>query len=190
MTFRQRLAGRLLRMAGWRIEGHPPDRRRFVLIAAPHTSNWDLALMLLMSVRYEVPIRWLGKESLFRGPVGWLLRRVGGIPVRRSEPSQLVAHLAEMFEERDEFVLVVAPTGTRSRTDHWKSGFYRIAEAASVPIVCGYLDYATKVGGFGPEVLPSSDVRADMDRIREFYARKQGRYADRVGDIRLRDESD
>jgi len=188
MTFPQRLARRVLRSIGWRVEGQPPDHHRFVLIAAPHTSNWDLALMLLMSVAFRVRIHWLGKHSLFRGPAGWLLRRLGGLPVRRGEPSQLVAQLASKFAERDDFVLVVPPSGTRSSTDHWKSGFYRIAEAASVPIVCGYLDFGTRIGGFGPAILPSGDVRADMDEIRAFYLGKRGRHPDQVSEIRLRDE--
>lgn len=189
MTFSQRLARRLLRSVGWRLEGLPPDRHRFVLIAAPHTSNWDLSLMLLMSVECKLSIHWLGKDRLFGGPMGWLLRRLGGLPVRRGEPSQLVPHLAAMFADRDEFVLVVPPSGTRGSTDHWKSGFYRVAEAASVPIVCGYLDYATKVGGFGPQIVVSGDVGADMDEIRQFYADKRGRYPDQISEIRLRDES-
>lgn len=189
MTFQQRVARGLLRTVRWRIEGNPPAERRFVLIAAPHTSNWDLSLMLLMSVQCQVPVHWLGKASLFRGPAGWVLRRLGGVPVSRGERSQLVNRLAGLFDERDEFVIVVPPEGTRSHSDHWKSGFYRIAEAASVPIVCGYLDYGTRIGGFGPSIVPTSDVGADMDRIRLFYADKQGRYPDQVSDILLRDEA-
>lgn len=189
MNLRQRLARLLLRSVGWRVEGRPPDEHRFVLIAAPHTSNWDLALLLLMAMQFRVPIHWLGKASLFRGPLGWLLRPLGGVPVRRGEPSRLVDQLARTFADRDEFVLVVPPEGTRSRTDHWKSGFYRIAQAASVPIVCGYLDYATRVGGFGPRIVPSSDVRADMEVVRRFYDDKHGRYPDQASEIRLLDES-
>jgi 1-acyl-sn-glycerol-3-phosphate acyltransferase len=189
MTIQQRVARRILRMVGWRTEGEPPEQQRYVLIAAPHTSNWDFPLMLLMAIRFRVPIHWLGKESLFRPPAGWLLRRLGGVPVRRGEPSQLVAQMAGVFADRAVFVLAVPPCATRSYSDHWKSGFYRIAEAASVPVVCSYLDYATKIGGFGPAIVPSSDVRADMDVVRAFYAGKQGRYPDQVSEIRLRDEA-
>ena len=188
MTVRQRIARRLLRLVGWRTDGEPPAQHRFVLIAAPHTSNWDFPLMILMAMQSGLSIHWLGKESLFRGPMGWLLRRLGGVPVERSEPKQLVARMADVFAGQDDFALVVPPEGTRSRSDHWKSGFYRIAHGAQVPILCSYLDYSTKVGGYGPLLTPTGDVGADMDLIRDFYADKHGRYPDQVSEIRLRDE--
>ncbi|MEQ8437254.1 MAG: lysophospholipid acyltransferase family protein [Ilumatobacter fluminis] len=189
MTLRQRLSRRLLRLVGWRIDGEPPTPHRFVLIAAPHTSNWDFPLMMLMAFETGLSIHWLGKESLFRGLMGWFLKRLGGVPVERSEPNQLVAQMADVFAGQDDFALVVPPEGTRSRSDHWKSGFYRIADGADVPILCSYLDYSTKVGGFGPLITPTGDVSADMDLIRAFYADKHGRYPDQKSDVRLRDEA-
>ena len=189
MTLRRRFARRLLRLVGWRTDGEPPARHRFVLTAAPHTSNWDFPLMMLMAFQSGLSIHWLGKESLFRGPVGWLLRRLGGVPVERSASNQLVAQMADVFAGQNDFALVVPPEGTRSRSDHWKSGFYRIAHAADVPILCSYLDYSTKVGGFGPLIAPTGDVGADMDLIRSFYADKQGRYPDQVSEIRMREEA-
>ena len=189
MHVQQQLARRLLSLVGWRSEGTPPEPHRFVLIAAHHTSNWDLPLMLLMAMQHRVSIHWLGKQELFRGPMGWVLRQLGGVPVDRAKPSQLVANLAGLFAERTQFVLAVPPEGTRSHSDHWKSGFHRIAEAAGVPIVCSYLDYSTKVGGFGPQIVPSGDRSGDMDQIRAFYADKRGRYPDQASEIRLRDET-
>lgn len=189
MNLRRHLARRLLSLVGWRTEGEPPTPHRFVLIAAPHTSNWDFPLMMLMAWQTGLSIHWLGKQSLFRGPMGWLLRRLGGVPVERSAPNRMVDQMADVFADRGDFALVVPPEGTRSRSDHWKSGFYRIAHGAQVPILCSYLDYATKVGGFGPLLTPSGDVRADMDLVRAFYADKHGRYPDQVSEIRLRDET-
>ena len=122
--------------------------------------------------------------------MGWIMRRLGGISVRRGERSGSVAALAERFAEADELVIVVPAEGTRGPTDHWKSGFYRIAEAADVPIVCAFLDYGTRTAGFGPVVQPTGDLVADMDVIRAFYSDKDGKYPDNVGAIRLREEDE
>jgi len=116
------------------------------------------------------------------------MRSVGGIPVVRHQRGQLVAEASKLFAERDELALVVPAEGTRSRAEHWKSGFYHIARSAGVPIVCGYLDYARRRGGFGLTLPATGDVRADMDRIRAFYADKVGRYPEKFGPVRLQDE--
>ncbi len=186
---RRRIAQVLLRLTRWQDGGAPPDATKYVLIAAPHTSNWDLLYMLLFSWRYEVRLHWLGKDSLFVGPSGWVLRRVGGIPVVRSRSTGLVDALREEFAVADHLVLAVPPEGTRGHRDHWKSGFYRIALAAEVPIVCGFLDWGSRTGGFGPTVEPTGDVRADMDVIRSFYAGMTGKYPEDTSDVRLREEA-
>jgi 1-acyl-sn-glycerol-3-phosphate acyltransferase len=159
-----------------------------VLIAAPHTSNWDLAYLLALGEAFELRVSWLGKHTLFRPPLGAVMRSVGGIPVVRHKKGQLVTEAAKLFAERKELALVVPAEGTRSRSEYWKSGFYHIARSAGVPIVCGYLDYARKRGGFGLAVLPTGDVRADMDRIRAFYADKVGRFPEKFGPVRLQEE--
>ena len=170
------------------MEGEPPTDPKYVLIAAPHTSNWDFPYMLAMAMALGVRISWVGKESLFRGPMGWMMRRLGGISVRRGERSGSVSTLAERFAAEDKLVIVVPAEGTRDATDHWKSGFYRIAHAAGVPIVCGYLDYGRRTGGFGSVVYPTDNLSADMDKIRAFYSGMDGKYPDQVGVIRLREE--
>lgn len=185
----KRLVGRTyLRAFGWEEEG-PRPAPPFVLIAAPHTSNWDLPFTLALSFVYDLPIRWAGKHTLFRFPHGGVMRALGGIPIRRHVRENRVDQLAALFEEHPGLVLTVPAEGTRSRTEHWRSGFYHIARAADVPIVCGYLDYAKKRGGFGLTLTPSGDLGADMDRIRAFYADKIGKHPEKFGPVRLREES-
>jgi 1-acyl-sn-glycerol-3-phosphate acyltransferase len=184
------IAERFLRATGWETEGSLPDTKRFVLIAAPHTSNWDLAYLLALATRYGVRPRWMGKHTLFRGPMGPVMRAVGGIPVRRDRRQNVVQQMARAFTEHETLCLTVPPEGMRARAPYWKSGFYHIARTARVPIVLGYLDYARKRGGFGPAFEPTGDLRADMDRIRAFYADKVGRYPACFGEIRLREEDD
>jgi 1-acyl-sn-glycerol-3-phosphate acyltransferase len=177
-----------LRLSGWEAEGGKPSERRFVLIAAPHTSNWDLAYMLAFAVIFDVKIRWMGKHVLFRPPHGWLMRRLGGIPIVRHRRGDIVSQMARAFGESDSLALVVPAEGTRAYVAHWKSGFYHIARTAKVPVVLGYLDYARRRGGFGPALHTTGDIRSDMDEIRGFYADKAGKYPDQFGDVRLKEE--
>ncbi len=175
-------------LTGWREEGEVPQAKKFVLIAAPHTSNWDLAYLLALAAYYRVQLFWMGKHVLFRPPLGWVMRPLGGIPVVRHERRSMVSQMVDQFGEREQFVLVVPTEATRSRAEIWKSGFYHIANDAGVPIVCGYLDYARKRGGFGPAVQPTGNIPADMETIRGFYADKIGRYPEKFGPIVLREE--
>ncbi len=185
---RRLLANAFLRATGWRSEGARPVSRRHVLIAAPHTSNWDLAYLLALATVMDVRISFMAKHTLFRGPMGWVMRAVGGIPVHRHLRESLVSQMARALNEADRLSLVVPAEGTRGYVAHWKSGFYHIAREANVPIVMGYLDYARKRGGFGPELIPTGDIREDMDEIRSFYAGKVGRHPDQFGAIRLKEE--
>jgi 1-acyl-sn-glycerol-3-phosphate acyltransferase len=185
----KRLARWVLRMRGWGLEGEPPALQKFVLIAFPHTSNWDFFYLMLLAAAYDVKISWVGKHSLFRWPFGGVLRMLGGIPVRRDRRSNFVTQMVAAFATAERFVLVVPAEGTRRRAQHWKSGFYHIARSASVPVVLGYLDYRRRRGGFGPALVPSGDVRADMDVVRAFYADKAGKYPSNSTPIRLLDES-
>lgn len=185
---RKMLAHGFLRLMGWKPEGAPPIRRRFVLIAAPHTSNWDLFYLLAFAEIYELRISFMMKHTVFRGPLGPLFRSLGGIPIRRHLRENLVKQMAEAFAGRDQLVLVVPAEGTRSRTERWKSGFYHIARQAEVPIVLSYLDYARRRGGFGPEIVPTGRFGEDMDAIRDFYADKLGRHPELFAEPRLREE--
>ncbi|MGB5697485.1 MAG: lysophospholipid acyltransferase family protein [Polyangiales bacterium] len=174
--------------AGWKMDGERPTLDRYVMIAAPHTSNWDLPFMLAMAFVYDIPVRWMGKHTLFKAPFGPFFERLGGIPIVRNRPGGIVAQMVDHFAESESLVLMVPAEGTRGHVDYWKSGFYRIARAADVPVVLSYLDFGKKVGGIGPAVELTGDVRSDMDKIREFYAGKQGFRPENVGVIRLREE--
>ena len=165
-----------------------PVPPKCVLIAAPHTSNWDFPLTLALARVSGVRITWLGKRQLFRGPMGPIMRRLGGIPVAREAAGGMVEKLAAEFASRDRLILVVPAEGSRSQREYWKSGFYRVAQAAAVPVLCGFVDRSTRTGGFGPAVPITGDVQADMDAIRAFYAGKTGLRAGRSTVPRLRDE--
>ncbi|MEJ2011515.1 MAG: lysophospholipid acyltransferase family protein [Anaerolineales bacterium] len=178
-----------MRIFGWEVENRLPAGRKFVLIGAPHTSNWDFLFMLAAANIMRVRISWMGKHTLFRWPFGALFRKLGGIPINRAGPHGAVAQMVERFDHSGELLLAVAPSGTRKHVDYWKSGFYRIATEAHVPIACGYLDYAGRRAGIGLVFTPTGEMRADMDRIRAFYADKRGRYAHLESSIQLRDES-
>jgi 1-acyl-sn-glycerol-3-phosphate acyltransferase len=180
----------VLATTGWQPEGARPAAAKFVLIAAPHTSNWDLLYLLALAAVFDVDVRWMGKHTLFRWPMGPVLRALGGIPIRRHRSENVVQAMAREFAQCDALALVVPAEGTRGRAPYWKSGFYHIARAAGVPIVMGYLDYPRRRGGFGPALVPSGDVTADMDRIRAFYADKVGRHPEGSGPVRLREEDD
>lgn len=166
-----------------------PVPAKCVMIAAPHTTNWDFPITLAMAKVSGVKIRWLGKDALFRGPMGPIMRALGGVAIDRSAPGGMVQSLADEFARHDQLVLVIPAEGTRSKTEHWRSGFYRIAEAAGVPIVAAFVDSKTRSGGFGPLITPSGDLTADMDLFREFYAGKEGLKPGRFGPIQLKDET-
>lgn len=161
-----------LKLTGWKIEGSlPPDGEKSVLIAAPHTSNWDLPYTLMVAFVLRLHIYWMGKEQLFRPPFRGLMRWLGGIPVERDTSNNLVAaSIAAIKAASGPLQLIVPPEGTRSNTRYWKTGFYYIAVGAQVPIVMAYMDYKQKISGLGPVFKPSGDIEADMARIKTFYA--------------------
>lgn len=185
---KQLLARVFLKLTGWTAHGSKPIARRYVLIAAPHTTNWDLPYLLAFAWLYGIHISWMGKHQLFTPPFGWLMRWLGGVPVVRNKSGDMVSQMAQVIDASNDICLVVPAEGTRTYVPHWKSGFYHIARTAEVPIVLSYLDYAKREGGFGPAILPTGDVAADMDEIRDFYADKQGKYPELFGEIRLKEE--
>ena len=164
-----------LRLLGWRIVGTPPDVPRYVLIGAPHTSNWDFFYMLLVCFSLRLQVYWMGKNSLFPWPLGGLMRWLGGIPVDRSKPGGLVEETVAAFAREERLIVVIPPEGTRSRVRQWKTGFYRIAAGAGVPIALGYLDFRKKEAGLATLFTPSGDLDADMVKIRSFYSGVVGR---------------
>jgi len=171
---RRFIAGVFWALSRWKLDTQPAPTRPTVLVGAPHTSNWDFVLMLAIAWRLGVHIRWLGKNSLFHGWRGPLMRALGGIPVDRADPGRVVSDVVEQVRSGEVFGLVVTPDGTRGPHTHWKSGFYRIAVQAGMPVTLGYVDRTTMTTGLGPTLDLSGDVGADMDRIRAFYADKAG----------------
>lgn len=167
------------KIAGWRIEGRLPDIPKFVLVGAPHTSNWDFLYGLFIIFIFKTKIYWLGKEALFRMPFKWFFKWLGGIPVDRSKSSNIVAHSIQQFHQNDKLILTIAPAGTRKRVKKWKTGFYHIASGANVPIALGFLDYRLKTGGIGPVISPTGDIEADMKTIRAFYDGVNGKYPEK-----------
>jgi 1-acyl-sn-glycerol-3-phosphate acyltransferase len=164
----------MLRWRGWQVSGVFPTLPKYVLIGAPHTSNWDFPLTLGICFALRAKIYWMGKDSLFRGPLGPLMRWLGGIPVTRSRSTSLVQQMVERYQRSDELVVAIAPEGTRDQVSEWKTGFYHIANGAGVPVVLGFLDYRRKTGGIGPVFQPTGDLERDLAEIRAFYADIEG----------------
>lgn len=178
----------IIRLTGWRVTGGVPASKSMIIIAAPHTTNWDLFFLLGAAYSFGLQIKWLVKSNVFFPVVGSILSFLGGIPVDRSTRNNMVKNLADFIANSKGTCIVIPPSGTRAYTEYWKSGFYRIAMAANVPICCGYLDYEQKEAGLGLSFQPSGDIAADMDRIRAFYADKKGKYPDKKSRIRMREE--
>jgi len=155
-------------------------------VVYPHTSNWDFVVGMLYRLGHAVPVHWLGKHSLFRWPFGGLLQKLGGMPIDRRAPGGAIRSIADEFGRREFMWLALAPEGTRSYTDHLKSGFYQIALAAGVPCGLGYIDYPGKTIGIDTFVTFSGDVNEDIGKLRAFYADKRGLRPDQASDIRLR----
>ena len=168
-----------LKLAGWKVEGSlPPGAAKAVLIAAPHTSAWDLPYTLMVAFHLHLHVYWMGKESIFKPPFRGLMMWLGGIPVNRDKSTNLVAASIEALQTAaPPLQLVVSPEGTRGKTHTWKTGFYYIALGAGVPIVMAYMDYANKRSGLGPIFVPSGDIERDMVAIKAFYAPFKGRNA-------------
>ena len=167
-----------LRLVGWKVKGAPPRVSRFVVIACPHTSNWDVPFTIAISMVYRLKIYWLGKASLFRGPMGPMMKWLGGIPVNLDRSENLVRQMADAFKLADELIIVIAPEGNRSYVHRWKTGFYHIALAAKVPIVLGFLDYQRKEGGYLDSYSPTGDLDKDIKSMQAKYAGIKGRYPD------------
>ena len=179
------LVGRVVfRLLGWKCKGEAPTANKYVILAAPHTSNWDGFFLILAAAMLKLDFSFFGKDTLFKGPLGWFLRSVGGIPLDRSRHQSFVAQAVSWFESHERFALGVAPEGTRQFTPGWRRGFYYIALQAKVPIVMGYIDYAKKEGGILPEVLiPSGDIERDFETLARLYGPLTARHPDRKGPI-------
>jgi 1-acyl-sn-glycerol-3-phosphate acyltransferase len=182
------MARSALRLSGWRTHVIPPDTSRYVMIAAPHTSNWDFVLALLFMTAENIPIRIMGKDSLFRGPMGFLMRSIDALPVNRRESTNLVDQIVAKFDQYDQLIVGISPEGTRKKTSRWRTGFYYIALKARVPVVMAYLDYGNKICGLGPSMMPTGDIQADFKIIQDFYSGIVGKYPHEQGGIVLSEE--
>lgn len=179
----QRAAKYTLNLFGWNLVAELPPVQKYLMIGAHHTSNWDLPLVLLMMAALGLRLRWVGKDSLFKGPQGWVMRWLGGIPVERDARKNFVSQMVDLYNERKEIVITISPEGTRRLVNHWKTGFYHIAAGAQVPIAMGFLDYSRKTLGVGGYFYPTGDTQADLGVLQKFYADKVGKYPHQQGDI-------
>jgi 1-acyl-sn-glycerol-3-phosphate acyltransferase len=185
MTISQRLARFVLRLFRWTCTDVPDWPPRAVVVGYPHTSNWDFPVGLLTMWALGLDARWVGKDALFRWPFGGLMRSLGGIPVNRSAPAGFVEQIADEMRRHERFMLVLAPEGTRSLRPGWKSGFYRIARAAQVPVLVGTLDYGRRRCGLLAEIDLSGDESADMARIADSLRDCRGLRQEKASPIRL-----
>ena len=160
----------IYRLLGWRCIGATPPYKKYVILAAPHTSNWDAFYLLCAAAILKLRFSYFGKNTLFHGPVGWMLRATGGLPLDRARSQGLVSQAVRWLKDSDAFAMGVAPEGTRKYKPGWKTGFYHIAVEAGVPVVLGYIDYSKKEGGILPDVLiPTGDINKDFEFLRTRY---------------------
>jgi 1-acyl-sn-glycerol-3-phosphate acyltransferase len=175
----------LLYLTGWRVEGQLPDIPKFVIIGAPHTSNWDFVLFLALAFALRANPHYMGKSQLFRWPLGAFFRWCGGIPVDRSKATGLVDQTVEAINKSRQFILVITPEGTRGRVRSWKTGFYHIAKQAGIPIALGFIDSSRKRIGIGSTFYPTHNMEADVKELQSFYAGMVGVNSRRTSEIQL-----
>jgi len=165
----------ILKVIRWRVDGSlPTDQKKYVLIVAPHTSNWDFFLFVLTVSVLRLQPSVLIKDTLFVGPLGWFLRYCGAVPVNRRQAGSLVTYISGIYEAREEFVLIITPEGTRSPNANWKCGFHHVAKTAGVPILVVYVDSAVRTIGIEGLMEPSDDIEADMQQLKTFFDTKKG----------------
>ncbi|MFI5205747.1 MAG: lysophospholipid acyltransferase family protein [Candidatus Paceibacterales bacterium] len=166
-------------ISGWKTAGEIPAIKKYVAIYAPHTSGWDLIFGLCGKYIFGIQLNLLAKKEIFVFPIGPILRALGGVPVDRSASHNLVEQAVEMFNQRENFVLALAPEGTRAYAPKWKTGFYNIAWQAKVPILLGYIDYEKKIVGLGPLFYTTGDMEKDIEKIKDFYRPIKGKHPEK-----------
>jgi 1-acyl-sn-glycerol-3-phosphate acyltransferase len=164
----------VLKLSGWETIGTELEQKRFVVIGAPHTSNWDFPLMLSVVLKLRLEVFWMGKHTLFPFPFAWLMKWLGGIPINRDKSQNVVQETIYQYAEHEKLIILIPPEGTRTKVNIWKTGFYRIADNASVPILLGFVDADKKQAGIGGFFYPTGDIEKDMAEIRGFYSTKKG----------------
>ncbi len=181
----QKSAQYTLKILGWSLVAELPPVQKYLMVGAHHTSNWDFPLVLLMMAGLGLRLHWVGKDSLFKGPKGSVFRWLGGVPVERGAKKNFVAQMVDRYNERNKMVIAISPEGTRRGSDHWKTGFYHIAQGAKIPVAMGFLDYEKKTLGIGGYFYPTGDMEADLSILRSFYSEKIGRNPQQQGEIRF-----
>ncbi len=188
-SFLRGISVMLLKILGWKTSGGLPRKAKYVIVVAPHTSNWDLFYGSILAFALKLDARYIVKKELFRGPFSPLMTWLGAIPIDRSLSHNIVEQMTSKFKESEKFVLALAPEGTRHRKDCWKSGFYHIALNANVPILLAFIDYASKTGGAGPLIYPTGDLEKDMSIIRDFYLTVKGKYPENTSRVVINSKS-
>lgn len=183
-----RLAYHLMRLLGWSFPGQKPPDKKFLLIGAPHTSNWDFLLTLALIHQFDLPLRYMVKDQVFKGPWAGLLKSLGAVPIDRSRRVNVVDSTIEAIQRTPEIVIGILPEGTRKRTEYWKSGFYHIGLGAGIPLVLAKVDRPTKTVTLGPRIELTGDREADMARIAEYFADAVAIYPECFGPVRLKPE--
>ena len=177
----------ILGIIGWELVEEIPNEKKYVLIGAPHTSNWDWVFALLVMAGVGVKPHWVGKESLFKGIAGPVMRWFGGISVVRGARKNFVGQIIDIYNDSKELVIALAPEGTRKYVDHWKSGFYYIATGAEVPVAMGFVNFVEKKCGIGGYFSPSGNLSDDMKIMQEFYANSaMGRHPEKQALVRFK----
>jgi len=176
----------ILKLIGWHVEVTLPEEKKFILIGAPHTTNWDLPIGLLCFWSVSVHPTWAAKKQIFIGPLNYFFRALGGIAVDRSIHTGFIEQIAHQFDSREKMIFGLTPEGTRSITEYWKTGFYYIALKANVPVCLAYVDYPSRTFGLGEMLYPSGDIDKDFEIIRTFYRGKKGKYPEKQGPVQIK----
>ena len=164
----------ILKLVGWSVIGETPTAEKYVVIGAPHTSNWDFILMMVAVFDRRLEVHWMGKDSLFPWPIKGFMHWLGGIAIDRSQSNNTVDQVVEHFKSHSDLIVIIPPEGTRSKAQRWKTGFYHIAYGANVPIILAAIDATTKTVCFGPAFFPTGDIEVDLPEIQLFYKDKKG----------------
>lgn len=166
------------KLLGWKLPRKVSDLQKGVMIGAPHTSNWDFMVMLMAVLIWRLDVSWVGKHTLFMGPLGPLMRWLGGVPIDRRSKQNFVQQMVAEFANREHLLLLIAPEGTRSPVEKWRTGFYFIAHEAGVPIIMSYVDYKDREVGIADIVMPTGNAEVEVQKMQDFYATKHGRHPD------------
>ncbi len=178
----------VIRLLGWQADYRLPEHKKYVLVGAPHTSNWDFLLTMLFFLTSGLRFNWVGKSAMFPWPVAGLFKAMGGIPINRDASTGFITQSIKSLTERERMILTIAPEGTRSYTKFWRTGFYYIALRADVPIALGYLDYKSKRMGIGKTFKPSGNMEQDFKIVRDFYADVHGKDMSKQGPVKAKNE--